>query len=320
MNTLVSIVIAAFAAAFAIFHTYPAPPKSPLLYQWEKEDGGSYFKFQDYDIFFKDVKGNAENKDVLLCLHGFPTSSFDYYLVLPSLRKIFGRIVLFDFLGLGYSDKPRFHTYSIFEQANITEALREKELLARQQEGVLPFEISTLCMMNGGVLPQHHHPRWSQKILRMPVIGVVASRFMNHLVFRIALADVFGPNTKPTATDIHNYWHLARLKDGYRVFGLLLSYIDERFENEERWVRALQKSAPKVLMIYGPADPVNKPPFQEHYRKLVPGSRIHILQEHVGHYVHLEAPKEVVAGYLPFLEHHGVETKTISVALPDRLL
>lgn len=53
MNTLVSIVIAAFAAAFAIFHTYPAPPKSPLLYQWEKEDGGSYFKFQDYDIFFK---------------------------------------------------------------------------------------------------------------------------------------------------------------------------------------------------------------------------------------------------------------------------
>lgn len=339
MNTLVSILIAACAAAFAIFHTYPAPPKSPLLYQWEKEDGGSYFKFQDYDIFFKDVKGNAENKDVLLCLHGFPTSSFDYYLVLPSLRKIFGRIVLFDFLGLGYSDKPRFHTYSIFEQANITEALMKKlglrrvhvlahdigdtvaqELLARQQEGVLPFEISTLCMMNGGILPQHHHPRWSQLILRMPVIGVVASRFMNHLVFRVALADVFGPNTKPTATDVHNYWHLARLKDGYRVFGLLLSYIDERFENEERWVRALQKSASKVHMIYGPADPVNKPPFQEHYRKLVPGSSIHILHEHIGHYVHLEAPKEVVAGYLPFLEAHGVKTKTISVALPDRLL
>lgn len=156
--------------------------------------------------------------------------------------------------------------------------------------------------------------------MRLPIVGVVASRFMNHLAFRIALADVFGPNTKPTATDVHNYWHLARLKDGYRVFGLILSYIDERFENEERWIGALQRSASKVHMIYGPADPVNPPPFQEHYKKLVPGSSIHILHEHIGHYVQLEAPKEVVAAYLPFLEANGVDTKTISVALPDRLL
>lgn len=233
----------------------------------------------------------------------------------------------------------RFHTYSIFEHANITEALVKmlrlkrvhilahdlgdtvaQELLARQNDGVLSFQIKTVCLLNGGVLPKHHHPRWSQRILRMPVIGVVASRLMNHLVFRIALADVFGPKTKPTATDIHNYWHLSRLKEGYRVLGLIMSYIDDRFQYEERWIGALQKSFAPVHMIYGPSDPVNPPPFQEHYKKAFPTSSIHVLPIHVGHYVHLEAPQEFIAAYLPFLEANGVKTKTISVALPERLL
>uniref|UniRef100_A0A0K8RIK8 Putative soluble epoxide hydrolase n=1 Tax=Ixodes ricinus TaxID=34613 RepID=A0A0K8RIK8_IXORI len=97
-----------------------------------------------------------------------------------------------------------FHTYSIFEQANITEALVARlrlrrvhilahdlgdtvaqELLARQNEGSLPFQINTVCLLNGGVLPKHHYPRWSQKLLRMPVVGVVASKLMNHLAFRL---------------------------------------------------------------------------------------------------------------------------------------
>ena len=52
----------------------------------------------------------------VLFLHGFPTSSFDYALLTPLLASQ-RRLVLFDFLGYGYSDKPRQHNYSLFEQA-----------------------------------------------------------------------------------------------------------------------------------------------------------------------------------------------------------
>lgn len=45
-------------------------------------------------------------KPALLCLHGFPTSSFDYYQMYPQLRRTFDRIIFVDFLGLGFSDKP----------------------------------------------------------------------------------------------------------------------------------------------------------------------------------------------------------------------
>ncbi|XP_064465081.1 mesoderm-specific transcript protein-like [Ornithodoros turicata] len=323
MNTLVSLLILVFAVAFAIFHSYPMPPQSPLLYQWQ--ESASFFIVDGYDIFFKDVKGMANNDDILLCLHGFPTSSFDYHLVLPALRRVFSRVVFLDFLGFGYSDKPRFHKYSISEQANITETLVRmlrvkklhilshdygdtvaQELIARQNEAALPFVIKTLCMLNGGIFPSHHHPRWSQKVLLMPVIGVIASRLMNHLTFRIALNDVFGPNTKPTAADVHNYWHLSRHKEGYRVFGALLSYIEERTLHEKRWTDALKQSSAPVHMIYGPADPVNPPPFDDHYRKMYPQHSIHILPKEIGHYVQLEAPQDMIVAYLPFLEANGI--------------
>lgn len=45
-------------------------------------------------------------RPALLCLHGFPTSSFDYYQMYPQLRRTFDRIIFVDFLGLGFSDKP----------------------------------------------------------------------------------------------------------------------------------------------------------------------------------------------------------------------
>lgn len=57
---------------------------------------------------FADVKGTATvvNKRTLLLLHGFPTSSFDWYKVMPELQSRFDRIIAPDFIGLGFSSKP----------------------------------------------------------------------------------------------------------------------------------------------------------------------------------------------------------------------
>jgi pimeloyl-ACP methyl ester carboxylesterase len=44
-------------------------------------------------------------KPAILMLHGFPTSSFDYHLLIEKLQPDF-RICTFDFPGYGLSDKP----------------------------------------------------------------------------------------------------------------------------------------------------------------------------------------------------------------------
>lgn len=62
------------------------------------------------------------SKPVLLMLHGFPTSSWDWHIILPRLERLF-YVVAPDLLGLGLSTKPRLPAYRLTEQTDIVEAL-----------------------------------------------------------------------------------------------------------------------------------------------------------------------------------------------------
>ena len=102
---------------------------------------------------------------LLLLLHGFPSSSYDWRLLLEELP---GRNVLaFDFLGFGLSAKPREHDYSLFWQADLTEELVRRhgagrpvfivahdmgtsvanELMARDLEGKLAMELAGIAAL-----------------------------------------------------------------------------------------------------------------------------------------------------------------------------
>src|SRR5262245_10307945 len=74
-----------------------------------------------YSIFCR-VEGSG---DWLTLLHGFPTCSLDWERIREPLAASH-RLLLFDFLGFGDSDKPTDHIYSIHEQADIVEALWAK--------------------------------------------------------------------------------------------------------------------------------------------------------------------------------------------------
>ena len=65
-------------------------------------------------------QGNA-NQTVIL-IHGFPTSSYDYYDVIDKLSQDYS-VLVFDHLGFGFSDKPVDYTYSLVDQAEQTLAL-----------------------------------------------------------------------------------------------------------------------------------------------------------------------------------------------------
>ena len=64
-----------------------------------------------------------------------------------------------------------------------------------------------------------------------------------------------------------------------------------------------------VLTIYGPADPVNPPPFDEHYRTVIPNPDLVVLGDNIGHYPQWEAPKDVTKYYARFLSKHRKKSK-----------
>lgn len=232
---LVLLLVGVLVVGWLVYNSPPSPrsnpkltPPSHSLAQWRL--CGRYFRFQALDsshlVFYTDSRAEAspeatvhtaDRSECLLLLHGFPTSSHDWAHLLPELLSRFGRVVALDFLGMGFSDKPLHHTYSIHEQADITESLLRhlnvtrthvlahdygdtvaQELLARQQHGQSDaLFIDSICFLNGGLFPAMHRPRPIQSLLRGP-LGFVVSKFVSYGIFQHSFCRVFGPRTQPS--------------------------------------------------------------------------------------------------------------------------
>jgi pimeloyl-ACP methyl ester carboxylesterase len=88
----------------------------PSVAEWR--DGGRWLTTPAGTVFTRRAPGDGPT---VLLLHGYPSSSYDYRMVVPHLA---GRAWLtLDFLGFGLSDKPRPHRYSLLEQADIVAAV-----------------------------------------------------------------------------------------------------------------------------------------------------------------------------------------------------
>ncbi|MEO7674730.1 MAG: alpha/beta hydrolase, partial [Pyrinomonadaceae bacterium] len=154
--------------------------------------GGSFFEHNGLPIFYR--KGGS-SREVLLCLHGFPTSSFDFRKIWDVLGGRF-TIVAPDLIGYGFSAKPNDFDYTTFAQADVVEDLLgslgikavhilahdygntiTQELLARAAEVRLNFSISSICFLNGALFPETHRPILAQKLLISP-IGKFLGRLM----------------------------------------------------------------------------------------------------------------------------------------------
>uniref|UniRef100_A0A671RN09 Mesoderm-specific transcript homolog protein-like n=1 Tax=Sinocyclocheilus anshuiensis TaxID=1608454 RepID=A0A671RN09_9TELE len=273
----------------AVYLHIPPPQLSPVLNTWHSS--GHFFTFRGNNIFYKESVGVVGSSDVLLLLHGFPTSSYDWYKIWDSLTQRFNRVIALDFLGFGFSDKPRLHRYSIFEQASVVEALVAHLGLSEQRINILSHDygdtvalellyrndhnrsghitINSLCLSNGGIFPETHYPRFVQKVLKdSGFISPVLTRLINFQLFSRGI----------------------------------LQYINQRLKHRERWVGALTSTSTPLHMIYGPLDPVNPhPEFIQLYQKLVQRSTVSVLDEHVSHYPQLEDPTGFFNAYLSFI-------------------
>ncbi|KAM8822133.1 mesoderm-specific transcript homolog protein isoform 1-T3 [Synchiropus picturatus] len=307
----------------AVFLHIPPPQLSPSLSKWLS--GGEHFLFRGRRVFYKESGGSVGSSEVVLLLHGFPTSSYDWHKVWEPLRLHFQRVVALDFLGFGFSDKPRPHRYSIFEQASLVEALLQHLGLSRRRIDVLSHDygdtvalellfrseqnrsghviFNSLCLSNGGIFPETHRPRLLQTLLKdWRLLAAVLSRLTTYRLFQRGLGEVFGPYTQPSDGEFWDMWTALRYNDGNLVLDSVLHFIDQRHQHRDRWVDALTSTRVPLHMIYGPLDPVNPHPhFIRRYLQLVQRSRVSVLDEHISHYPQLEDPSGFLDAYLSFI-------------------
>lgn len=283
--------------------------------QWQRR--GSLHSLNDFQMFAID-EGDAD-QDTILLIHGFPTASWDWHRIWPTLRQQY-RLVTMDMLGFGFSDKPAKHHYSIHEQADLFEALVQKlgltrfhvlahdygdtvaqELLARQNAGNGTGEWLSVCFLNGGLFPETHRALLTQKLLLSP-LGPLVNKFSNKRAFDRAMSKVFGPQSKPDAQELADYWSLVMHNNGKHIFHNLITYMRDRRQHRERWVAAIRDAKITVALINGSADPVSGKHMVARFRELeLPLAYLAELPE-IGHYPQMEAADEVAGKYLEFLQ------------------
>jgi pimeloyl-ACP methyl ester carboxylesterase len=242
----------------------------------------------------------------LTLLHAFPTSSWDWARVAEMLEPSF-RVLTFDFLGFGNSDKPRDHEYSIEEQADLTEALWRRcgveetgvvahdygatvvqELLARELE----THLTGVVLMNAGLYVELARPLLIQRLLATPLLGRLLAYAVTERAFKRSLSSVFSAEHQPSATELHEQWRLIRRRDGVAVTPKLLRYMRERRANAARWEGALERTAVPLRLVWGMADPRSGAHIAEHAKERLPNLGVVALDD-VGHYPQLEAPEHV---------------------------
>jgi len=285
------------------------------------KENGKYFDYKGNSIFYSTLKN--EN-DTLLCLHGFPTSSYDYHKIWNKLAEKFS-LVAFDMIGYGFSSKPTKFDYTTFRQADILQALMDhlqieelhvlshdygntiiQELLARDAEGRLNFTIKTICMMNGALFPETHRPILAQKILISPV-GFLFNKLISEKRIRRSLTSVFGEKTQPTEKELDDFLSIFRYNSGDRIAHKLIQYMRERERYRERWVGALERLKQPFRMINGLEDRVSGAHLVKRFKEIMPHKDI-VELPNIGHFPHFETPDETLRHFLQF--HLGLFTST----------
>jgi len=280
--------------------------------QWQH--AGKQFAFQGAQVFYKE-KGKGP---VLLCLHGYPTGSWDWRRVWDELAEEY-RVIAPDLLGFGFSDKPR-GPYSLLQQADLVTALLRhlrisqmsilahdyganvtQELLARYHEGGagLP-RFHAVCFLNACLFPENYRPDLGTKLMMSPLGGLLAACY-TRARFEKRCNRLCAPGRQLDKEELGHAWDMVRREGGRTLLAKLAGYPAERTKHRERWVSALQRTSVPLRLIDGAMDPIAGTHMAERYRELVPHGDLTYLED-CGHFPHLEQPAAMLRALQAFMK------------------
>jgi pimeloyl-ACP methyl ester carboxylesterase len=251
------------------------------------------------------VHRRSGSDPLLVLLHGFPSSSYDFRHLIPLLGD--HALLAFDFLGFGLSDKPRRHRYSLFWQADLCQELVRRhfpgrpvflaahdmgtsvatELMARDLDETLDLELADVLLFNGSIVLERASPTPAQRLLRSP-LGPVAARLSSYRVFRHQFGSVFSAAHPLGDEEAADQWSLICLGGGRTLGHKLISYERERYAS--RWHGAVRDWPGALSLAWGMRDPVATPAVLAALRDLRPGVPVSEFPE-LGHYPQLEHPE-----------------------------
>lgn len=270
-------------------------------------DAGTFTEINGRRIFVRERGGDSE-RPPLLFLHGYPSSSYDW-------RDAFGaldgrRLIVFDFLGYGLSEKPRDQLYSLRFQADIVEALAERfagqpvimvshdmgssvatEILARDLDGELSFKLRSALLFNASLVRERASLLWGQKLL-LSRFGPIAALLTSKSGFRRQFGGIFSDGHPLSADEAADQWSLLAHQGGNRLLHRLIYYNHERVRPPfaGRWHDALRSWPGRLELAWADQDPICTEAVLQAVLELRPHAQVTRLPG-LGHYPQIEDPQ-----------------------------
>ncbi|APT11183.1 alpha/beta fold hydrolase [Mycobacterium avium] len=254
----------------------------------------------------------------LVLVHGFPTSSIDYFALAGELSRDFD-IHLLDFPGYGLSDKPPApYVYSLYDDARllvhaITEVWRlsDYRMLTHDRgssvgmiaSGMLaaldpPAAPVDLILTNANIyLPLANLTAFQSALLDPATARATAAATTPELLAAGMGASTFMPRRTLDDPEIAALAKCFAHNDGIRVLPDTIQYLNERAADETRWLEALSTSDVDTTMVWGLHDNVAPLRVPNHvwltYLKTKPGRNRYWVIPGADHYLQCDAPAQL---------------------------
>ncbi|MFL6059635.1 MAG: alpha/beta fold hydrolase [Marmoricola sp.] len=279
------------------------PTLSPSIEAWRER--GRTISIAGRDLFVVDT---GEGPATTVVIHGFPGSSHDWAQMVDRLP---GRVIAFDLPGYGFSDKDPKASYSLFDQAEVVEALLAElgverctivghdmgdtvtaELAHRANAGELGFAIERIVLTNGSIFIDLAQLTRGQRLtLKLPDRRSLFA--MPTPVLRRSLLESFTRTAPPPEGAVDDLIALIKHDGGDRLMPRLIRYITERRRHQPRWTAGLVDFAGPLTLVWGEEDPIAVLPMTERLASLRPGTSV-VRLEGVGHWPSIEVPERLV--------------------------
>ncbi|KZS57505.1 hydrolase [Mycobacterium kansasii] len=254
----------------------------------------------------------------LVLVHGFPTSSVDYFGLAGELGSEFDIFVL-DFPGYGLSDKPSApYVYSLYDDARllvhaITRVWQLTEfrmlthdrgssvgmialgMLAGEDPAALPLDV---IITNANIyLPLSNLTAFQTALLDAATGRTTAAATPPELLAAGLGASTFIPRRTLDDPEIAALAKCFAHNDGISVLPDTIQYLHERAADETRWLEELSTMSLNTTLVWGLHDSVAPLRVANHvwqaYLKNQPGRSRYWVVPGADHYLQCDAPAEL---------------------------
>jgi pimeloyl-ACP methyl ester carboxylesterase len=257
------------------------------------------------------VIDEGKGEKTLVILHGYGNSSIDYYKILPELSKHY-RVIIQDFIGFGFSDKPTAYHFNILEQADVTLELWcllelknitllghnygthiALEILARQKNSLTKIDFRNLVFLNSTISFDHTDISEEMKNPLQEFSKKTLLMLTSFSFYKMKIKDLFFDDDKISEKDIKAKWILMEHKNGREILNFLPNYSTETKLLWNRWFNTIKQNTIPAKIISGKKDIIFDENEAIQFSKELKESKLHFI-DNCGHYAMLEKPEELI--------------------------